>query len=218
MSEKRHSRKYDSTGRQEQAARTRAHVIAVAGRLFAAKGYAATSMRAVAAGAEVSLETVVSTGRKADLLLAAFAAQFAGDPDALSLRSLSPPADPTRPLVLDAVVGDLVGQIVPRVADSMGIWRALRVAAEQDAAVAAARRDQARHRRADIVTHIRALEQAGLVARRTPAERRALADSLGLVLSHDSYDQLVVVCGWRPAAYRRWCAATLVALLRAGWR
>ncbi len=62
------SRPYSSRLRAEQAAATRTRVVAAAAELFAARGYAGTSMPEIARQAGVSTETVQSHGPKSALL------------------------------------------------------------------------------------------------------------------------------------------------------
>src|SRR2546423_12962956 len=90
-------RRYESPVRDARARRTRSHVIATAGRLFAERGYAGTGVRQIAAAAGVSLATGTQTGRKADLLLAAFRDRFAGSPDAGNPGALAGSAGPAGP-------------------------------------------------------------------------------------------------------------------------
>src|SRR5580693_3379169 len=70
------TRMYKSELRQQQAEQTRARVVAAAAELFAADGYARTTLAKIAAAAGVSTETVQGQGSKAALLIAA--AEFAG--------------------------------------------------------------------------------------------------------------------------------------------
>ncbi|WP_167736770.1 TetR/AcrR family transcriptional regulator [Nocardioides sp. 1609] len=64
-------RSYDSPARRAAAARTRRAVLDAAGRLFAERGWAGTSVAEVAREAGVSVDTVyTSVGRKPALLLA----------------------------------------------------------------------------------------------------------------------------------------------------
>lgn len=74
------SRPYDSSRRREQARRTRASVLDAARRTFLAKGYAATTIAAVAAAAEVSVDTIYKQFRgKAGLLKAVYDVAIVGD-------------------------------------------------------------------------------------------------------------------------------------------
>jgi AcrR family transcriptional regulator len=188
-------RRYESPVREARARRTREHVVATAGRLFAERGYAGTSVRQIAAAAGVSLETVTQAGRKADLLLAAFRGGFAGDPDAVSL---------------DALVGSatdlpvVVGRVAEGVRRSVPIWRAFTTAAMADPAVAAVRAELAVARRAEIVAR---LEAAGFAA------SVRLADAIGLLTSHEAYDHLTNVCGWPHEDYVAWAAEAIQAQL-----
>ena len=64
-------RSYRSTLRQQQAEQTRPRVVAAAAELFAADGYARTTLAKIAAAAGVSAETVQGQGPKAALMIAA---------------------------------------------------------------------------------------------------------------------------------------------------
>lgn len=79
-------RSYDSTQRQAQARRTRARVRDAAAELFVERGYAATSIAAVAERAGVSTQTVFAAfGGKAGLLSEAIDVALAGDDEPIAL-------------------------------------------------------------------------------------------------------------------------------------
>jgi AcrR family transcriptional regulator len=81
-------RTYRSELRQKQAEQTRSRVLAAAAELFAADGYAGTTLAKIAAAAGVSAETVQGHGPKAALLIAAceYAAfGIAGEENVLNL-------------------------------------------------------------------------------------------------------------------------------------
>jgi uncharacterized glyoxalase superfamily protein PhnB len=74
------TRRYRSPRREQQARRTRARITAAAARRFLVHGYAATTMRAVAADAGVALPTVeLAFKTKARLLKAVIDTAIAGD-------------------------------------------------------------------------------------------------------------------------------------------
>src|ERR671928_1326692 len=79
-------RGYNSPLRAEQAQRTRAAVLDAAGRCFLDKGYAATTMKDIAAEAGVSVQTVFGQGSKAALLLACVDRAVVGDDEEVPLR------------------------------------------------------------------------------------------------------------------------------------
>jgi AcrR family transcriptional regulator len=62
---------YRSELRLRQAEQTRSRILAIAGELFAADGYAGTSLAKIAAAAGVSAQTVHGQGPKAALIIAA---------------------------------------------------------------------------------------------------------------------------------------------------
>src|SRR5262249_13557996 len=74
--------------RQEQARRSRVAVLREARRRFLADGYAATTVGAIAEGADVSVETVYKAfGNKAGLLKAVFDVAAVGDDEPASSRT-----------------------------------------------------------------------------------------------------------------------------------
>jgi AcrR family transcriptional regulator len=74
------ARRYRSPLREQQARRTRARIITAAARRLLERGYAGTTMRAVAADADVALPTVeLAFGTKARLLKAVIDTAIAGD-------------------------------------------------------------------------------------------------------------------------------------------
>ena len=79
------ARPYRSALRTRQAEETRARIVAAAARLFAAQGYQATTISAIAKEAGVSAETVKTTAAKAELLIAAFEVTFSGSEAAETL-------------------------------------------------------------------------------------------------------------------------------------
>src|SRR5260370_31000266 len=92
-------RPYQSSLRGAQAEATREAVIAAAARLFAEKGYAATSIEEIAAAAGVSRAAVfTSVGGKAKLLKTALDVAIVGDDEPNSLPAPPPskaiPAEP----------------------------------------------------------------------------------------------------------------------------
>src|SRR4051812_46989984 len=80
------NRRYESTHRQEQGARTRRAILDAAAKLFVAPGYAATPLTALAAEAGVAVQTVYKAfGSKKALLSALVDVTVAGDDEPLPL-------------------------------------------------------------------------------------------------------------------------------------
>src|SRR5918997_4719993 len=83
-------RAYRSPLRAEQARRTRGVVLDAAGRCFLDRGYAATTMKDVAAAAGVSVQTVFGQGSKAALLLGCVDRAVVGDDESTPLAAREP--------------------------------------------------------------------------------------------------------------------------------
>ena len=104
-------RRYDSTRRQAQAARTRQDILAAAHDLFLERGYAGTTLAAIAKAAGVVVETLYRAyGSKAELFKAVVRAAVAGGADRATvpveqrpaIRALIAETDPRRQLELYA--------------------------------------------------------------------------------------------------------------------
>ena len=101
----RQPRRYDASGRQEQARQNRRAVLDAAHRLFVERGYSATAVAEIAAAAGVSVETVYKAfGNKPALVKAVFDVLVVGDDDDVPMmqrefvqRNIAEP-DPRRKL------------------------------------------------------------------------------------------------------------------------
>lgn len=79
-------RPYRSAKREEQARATRASIVDAAHRLFVERGYGATTMEAIAAEANVAVQTVYATfGSKVEILKVAVDIAVAGDDEPVTL-------------------------------------------------------------------------------------------------------------------------------------
>src|SRR5215472_13049920 len=91
MTQSRAPRRYRSSVRDAQARRTRRRVLDAATAVFLDRGYGGATIRAVAAGAEVSVPTVEALfGTKARLLKAAIDVAIAGDDEPVPVLDRSP--------------------------------------------------------------------------------------------------------------------------------
>ena len=130
-------RGYDSPVRQEQAAQTRARIVEAAGELFEAHGYARTTVRQIAEGAGVAVDTVYATfGAKPRVLTALIDDRLAGGtsvanvmerPEALAVRD---EVDQRRQIALLAHdLADVVSRVGP-------VFEIMRTAASVEPAMA----------------------------------------------------------------------------------
>lgn len=136
-------RTYDATGRRAAAEQRRDRVVATAGRMFAERGWAGTTLAAVAREAGVSAETITKgIGGKPELLMAAMRAASFGRPGGLAtaFADLRLEDEPDRSARIDRVVDFAAGSIarmapfvpvIVQAADRDERMRAVLAAAEQ---------------------------------------------------------------------------------------
>ena len=198
-------RAYQSSRREQQAAETRAAVIAAAGQLFAERGWVATGMRDIARVAGVSVETVYANfGSKSDLLMAALDVAVVGDAEPVPLEQrpeFAALGSGTRQQRTVAAAR-LITSVHQRIG---GVYLALREAAASDTDLARRLRESEERRRVSVEQGIT------LVARRavTPEER----DGLWAVAAVDVYQLLTELSGWTPQQYETWFAGVMDRLL-----
>jgi AcrR family transcriptional regulator len=202
-------RRYHSPQRRQQAELTRRKLLDAARRLFAAQGYAATTLPAIAREAEVSPPTVTAVfGTKARLLDDLIHLVVRGDIESLPLTQrpwwqtmLSEP-DPRRQLTLHATNARHIHE---RSAD---IAEIVQGAATADAEIAAMLRQLADGRLADARMVAQSLAEKQVLAADVTVARAA--DLLWALCSHDIYRMLVVEQHWPPEDYERWLASSLI--------
>jgi AcrR family transcriptional regulator len=198
-------RPYRSPRREQQAAETRAMVVAAAARLFGERGWAATGMREIARVAGVSVETVYASFRsKSELLMAAIDVAVVGDVEPVPLNQ--------RPEF--AALGSGTRQQRARAAARLvtgtnqrgaGVVLALREGAASDTELARQMREVEQRRRINVE------QGAALITGRavTPEE----ADGLWAVLAVEVYQLLTGLRGWTVQQYEDWLTGVFDRLL-----
>lgn len=202
-------RRYDTAHRRRRAAERRARVVATASALFAARGFAGTTVAAVAAEAEVSPETIYkSFGGKAGLVREIWQDALAGvGPDHAERRADAISASTaTGPEIIEGWVR-LGLEVAPR---AVAVLALVRAAAEVDAE-AAGLLDEIESGRAERMLHnARALHDAQHLRGDLSVEH---ARDLLLMFSADFYDRLVVRAGWDVEDYVATVTRTMTAAL-----
>ncbi len=211
----RSKRLYASDLRDEQARQTRWRIVAAASKLFVERGFATTTVDAIAAEAGVSRKTVfTAVGGKVELLKLAY--DFAMSQDDLpltmkerpGLRQVAGEPDDYRSMALYAAfVTDASCRI-------SGLYLALRGAAEVD--------DEARELYDSWERERRQAMLAGPIARlvangtlRDGLTADEAADVLSLLVAPSTYHSLVVRGGWIPERFRDWFLDTILQTLMA---
>jgi AcrR family transcriptional regulator len=202
------SHRYHSPRRQAAARETRRLITATAARLFIERGYAATSMRDIAATAEVAEKTVYLTfGSKAELLRAVADQAIAGDDEPVSVaerrwfKDILAASDSR--LALKEWV-ERQERALRRLSD---LIETVRAAANSDPELAALYRDK----RDGLITDARHIATA-LAARGELRENLTVteaAEHLNAITGPELHRVLVIDRGWTPERYRAWAQRNL---------
>ena len=201
-------RVYRSELRAEQARATRRQVVTAASRLFSERGYAATTIEAVAAEAGVSRKTVfTSVGGKVELMKLAYDWAIAGDDQPMAqverpeIREMK--AEPDAVVVIEKYVV-MLEESLTRVAP---IHDALRSAADVDEQARELLETMEQQRLRGMGMFAADLDSRG--ALRDGLTREGAADLLWFYIQPVHWDLLVQQRGWSRAAYRTWLRTSL---------
>jgi AcrR family transcriptional regulator len=200
-------RTYNSPRRRQQAAETRAEILAAAQRLFARHGYAATSVAAIAQEAGVATKTVyLAFESKSGVLRGLWNAQLRGQRDDTTLPpsrwyedALDEP-DPEQRLRMAAHFSRTVKARAGVVLD------AIRIAAPSDPDLAALWERIETGFRDVLQSVVESVAADG--ALRPGLDVDEATDILWLLVHPDTWRLLVDVRGWTPERYEQWCADT----------
>lgn len=207
------SRAYRSELRDAQASQTRARVLDAAAQEFAARGYAGTTLAAIARGAGVSVETVKLQGAKHELLLAAWNRRLTGSDEPAGAPFLDDETRRAQALALsdEDLLASLVETAAGISAESVGLWQAFAGAARFDEHVRVAFEATLAMRRTEFGRLIELFDARGMIANDRP--RDELAATLILLASAEGYQHLVAESGMSRAGYRQWLALAIERLV-----
>jgi AcrR family transcriptional regulator len=192
--------------RKLRARQTRARIAAAAARLFAHRGYQATPMDAIAAEADVAVQTVYFAFRtKPELLLAAY--------DQAVLGSLDAPPPDRQDWFLDVLAEQDPRQALRCLADGVmailirsGPLHPVMVTnPDEDIRQAFRHREQGRYESYRRVIH--ALMQHGGI--QPGLDERTAADLLFALLSPELHNILCTTRGWHADDFKTWVTASL---------
>ncbi len=201
-------RKYRSVRREEQAAETRNALIDAARRLFATRGYVATSIGDLAQEAGVAVQTIyTSVGGKA-ALLAALVDRMDEEAHVPELsRRMSEATDPRELIALQVL---LTRQLNERCGDIMSV---LRSAAPSEPGMEKALQEGLQRHRSGCRQTAALLRQIGALRADLTAE--TAGDIIALLTGPDTWAMLTGQYGWSYDECERWLVETLCTLLLA---
>ncbi len=205
------SRRYSAPRRAEQAAATRTAIIDAAGALFIERGYAATTMAAIAERARVTPKSVYSLADKAQLLLLAVDRAIVGDDAPVALLDRPGMREVTDGADAAAMIDAAAREGAPLLLRLYPVYRVFEQAAGADPVVAGHWREYQRRRRADtarVVDAVRAVAppRPGLTAERA-------TDMLWATLTWHPVALLVEERGWTETDVTAWLRDVLTAVL-----
>ena len=196
-------RPYHSQVRQRQAEETRRRILAAAGELFASRGYAVTTLKAVAEVAEVSSKTIAAVfGSKRALLAKVINPEAFSTPVKLLIEELRTTEDPSRRLSL---VAQITRQAYEPLASSLELLRTAGAVAPELADLAQQVEARRRQNQARLIA---SLHEQGVL--RSGLSFEEATDVLWALTSYDVYRMLVVEQSWEPERYETWLAQLLV--------
>jgi AcrR family transcriptional regulator len=203
-------RRYDSTGRRERARQARDQIVGIAEDLFLSEGYAATTVAAIAARAQVSVETIYKGfGGKPGLVRAIIEKGLAGrgpvPAEQRSDRIRDTEPDPRRILT---AWGEFAAEIAPRTAP---ILLLARDAAAADPELAALLEEVSAARLERMTVNARGLHEAGHL--RPGLSVAEAADIMWTYSSAEFWELLVLHRGWSPERHGPFVAQALIAAL-----
>jgi AcrR family transcriptional regulator len=202
-------RSYDSRLRRERAEATRLAIAAAAGRLFAERGYAATSIEEIAAAAAVGRATVFnSVGGKPELLKAAYRLAVRGPANANTplgqqprSRRISAEADAHKLLAgYAAVMAEVGRRLAP-------LYEAVRAAGHADPEARELWHIITKERRTAATGIVRRLAQRDALL--DGLDQRSASDILWVLNDPGLYQLLVTQRRWTERRFRTWLTNTM---------
>ena len=210
MVEVKEKRKYSSTVRDEQAARTRARILDAASDLFLERGYARTTMKDIAERADVARDTVHAIfGNKARVLTSLIDVRLVPDagvdnitqrPDALAIKN---EADQGKQI-------EMFAKFIAGISTGLRpVFEVLRTASAVEPQMARVFVEMDRYRMINMQTY------AKWIAARGPlrVSTRRAGEIIWALASPDVARMLCEEIGWTESQHARWLADTLIRTL-----
>ena len=210
MVEVKDKRKYSSAVREEQAARTRLRILDAASELFLERGYARTTMKDIAAQADVARDTVHAIfGSKARVLTALIDLRLVPDGTVTNVTQ-RPDAQAIRDEVDQRKQIELFAKFITGISTELRpVFEILRTASAVEPEMAKVFQEMDRFRMNNMQTY------AKWIANRGPlrVSTRRAAEIIWALASPDVARMLCDEIGWTESQHARWLSDTLIRAL-----
>jgi AcrR family transcriptional regulator len=203
-------RKYSSTVREEQAARTRTRILDAAAELFLERGYARTTIQDIAAGADVARDTVHAIfGSKARVLTALIDLRLVPDGTVTNVTQ-RPDAQAVKDEVDQRKQIELFARFITGISTELRpVFEILRTASAVEPEMAEVFEEMDRFRMNNMRTY------ANWIAARGPlrVSTRRAGEIIWTLASPEVARMLCDEIGWTESQHSRWLSDTLIRTL-----
>jgi AcrR family transcriptional regulator len=203
-------RKYSSTVREEQAARTRTRILDAAAELFLERGYARTTIQDIAAGADVARDTVHAIfGSKARVLTALIDLRLVPDGTVTNVTQ-RPDAQAVKDEVDQRKQIELFARFITGISTELRpVFEILRTASAVEPEMAEVFEEMDRFRMNNMRTY------ANWIAARGPlrVSTRRAGEIIWALASPEVARMLCDEIGWTESQHSRWLSDTLIRTL-----
>jgi AcrR family transcriptional regulator len=212
MSKQRQRRTYDASRRRQRADETRERMLDVARRLFAERGFAETTIEAIAKEADVAVPTVYASFQSKRGVLSALMTRLvsgeAGGPPLLETARARAVLAETDPHRLLALYVDHLSEMQER---TIPTYEVMKSAARSEPDVAELLGRMHAYRFSNIMSIPRRL--AELEALRSGLTLEDAGRTIFAIASPEVRQLLEAVAGWSADRYRAWLVETMIAVL-----
>ena len=210
MAEVKDKRKYSSVVREEQAARTRTRILEAASALFLERGYARTTMKDIAAQADVARDTVHAIfGSKARVLTSLIDVRLVPDSTVANVTQ-RPDAQAIKDEIDQRKQIELFAKFIAGISTELRpLFEILRTASAVEPEMAKVFREMDRFRLSNMRTYARWIAARGPLR----VSNRQAGEIIWAVASLDVGRMLCDELGWTESQHARWLSDTLIRTL-----
>ncbi|HLQ55552.1 MAG TPA: TetR/AcrR family transcriptional regulator [Streptosporangiaceae bacterium] len=206
------TRRYRSSLREAQARRTRRRVMEAAAAVFLERGYGGTTIRAIAAAAEVSVPTVEALfGTKARLLKAAIDVAIAGDDEPVAVLDRPWAKAAREAQSVEKLVSVVAGVLGAAQRRSAGLVLAVFEGSSGDAELRQLAAQMAAQRAVTAAWIVESVTRVAPLRQGSSVEEAV--DTVWLLMDPAVFDRLTRQRQWAVERYERWVAAAIARLL-----